>query len=94
MMAREVRSRSTLPELWDSAVPQRPGDLHRTQSEVEPGVSHAARRSSDQPLSTTAGRGPKLPVGPPTPVITLVRRCIPVRIISGFLPFSTLELAA
>ena len=27
----------------------------------------ASRRSSDQPLSITTGRGPKLPVPPPTP---------------------------
>ena len=27
---------------------------------------HAVRPSSDQPLSMTTGRGPKLPVGPPT----------------------------
>src|SRR5664280_3905289 len=32
-----------------------------------PKYNQAVRRSSDQPLSITTGRGPKLPVGPPTP---------------------------
>ena len=32
-----------------------------------PDAGHAARPSSDQPLSSNTGRGPKLPVGPPTP---------------------------
>src|ERR1035437_3955251 len=34
-----------------------------------PKHSQPARRSSDQPLSITTGRGPKLPVGPPTPQV-------------------------
>src|SRR5664280_2589213 len=33
-----------------------------------PKHNQAVRRSSDQPLSITTGRGPKLPVGPPTPL--------------------------
>jgi hypothetical protein len=38
-------------------------------------LDHAgAVRSSDQPLSTTTGRGPRLPVGPPTPEKYLLKR--------------------
>src|ERR1035437_122875 len=35
-----------------------------------PKHNQSVRRSSDQPLSITTGRGPKLPVGPPTPRLT------------------------
>ena len=39
-----------------------------------PGVSHPAPRSSDQPFSITTGCGPKLPVGPPTRFRSTLRR--------------------
>src|SRR5208337_1530979 len=43
----------TASESGPACIRRGPVDLHRTQFEVNPGVIHAARRSSDQPLSTT-----------------------------------------
>jgi hypothetical protein len=63
----------TASELGSACVCHDRGDLHRTQVEVNPGVIHAARRRSDQPLATTTGRGPRFRVGPPTPGKILAR---------------------